>query len=309
MNHTVATEDVIADERKPSQISWGAIIAGWITANAAAWVLYILGTAVGLTAVGATETEAAGGGLALATGAWILISWAASLFLGGLFAARLAGKSDRSVGGMHGITVWGLATIATIVLGVMGVANLLQAGKSVVTSTVSAATGVASSVDTGAVRSTGLEAEIRNRVGQAIANAAQSAGQPATGETVTPGEAQQAINQLDARATSEIAARLIAGDTQGARNVLASQTGLSPAEVDQIMAGLSVQANQYRNDLRQAADASAEYSAALLWVVFISSGVGLIMAILGGRLGAAQVGRVYRHRTYQQDVYHQEAHL
>lgn len=312
MNHTVATDDLMVDERKPSQISWGAVFAGWITANAVAWVLYILGTAVGLTAIGATEAEAeTAGGAALATGAWILISWAASLFLGGLFAARLAGKSDRSVGGMHGITVWGLATIATILLGVMGVTNLLQAGKSVMSGTVSAAGLAASGAAAagGADGNTGLQAEIQNRVSQAIANAAQNAGAGAGAGQVTQSEVQSAIRDLDARTTSQIAARLMSGDTDGARSILASQTGLAPAEVDQIMAGLSVQADQYKNDLRRAADTSAEYSATLLWAVFLASGVGLIMAIVGGRVGAAQAECVYRHHlNHRGNLYEQNPH-
>jgi hypothetical protein len=46
--------------------------------------------------------------------------------------------------------------------------------------------------------------------------------------------------------------------------------------------------------LQAQAKKAADYSAAVLWAVFISSSLGLIMAITGGRLGAQAGIRIYR---------------
>lgn len=302
MNQAVVTEDVIAETRQPAQISWGAIFAGWVLANGVAWLLYTLGSAIGLSLAGATHVS--GGGMAAGVAVWIFITWLASLFLGGLFAGRLAGKADRAVGAMHGMTVWGLATIVAVALGMMGISSLLQTGQNVVKGATSAAAGGAvAGANAGGGNAGGGAAAVgsafqdalKNRISEAMSSASQKGG---PGATVSPGEARRAVNQMDPKTLSQISARLMSGDTAGARRLLAANTTLSPAQVDHVINGLTVEGQNAKTGAKHVAGKAAEYSALTLGVIFVSSAVGLAMAILGGWLGAGSVSRIYGYRLY-----------
>jgi len=57
---------------------------------------------------------------------------------------------------------------------------------------------------------------------------------------------------------------------------------------------LSARMPQYKAEVEQAAQQATRYSAALLWVMFVSTLVGLGAAVVGGSMGAAAVARTYR---------------
>lgn len=297
MNQAVVTEDVIAETRQPAQISWGAVFAGWVLANGVAWLLYTLGSAIGLSLAGATHVPK--GGMAAGVAIWIFITWLASLFLGGLFAGRLAGKADRAVGAMHGMTVWGLATIVAVALGMMGISSLLQTGQHVVSGAASAATGgAAAGAGAGGGASaagSAFEDALKSRISEAMSSASQKAG---PGATVSKSEAKRAVDQMDPKTLSQISARLMSGDTAGARRLLAANTTLSQAQVDHVINGLTVEGQNATTGAKHVAGKAAEYSALTLGVIFVSSAVGLAMAILGGWLGAGSVSRIYGYRLY-----------
>jgi len=62
---------------------------------------------------------------------------------------------------------------------------------------------------------------------------------------------------------------------------------------------LSAQVDKYKADVQAAADAAARYTAAAMWVIFLSSLIALIAAAIGGWLGAGHVHRVYHLRRYE----------
>ncbi|MFA7388750.1 MAG: hypothetical protein WCZ87_13960, partial [Thiohalobacteraceae bacterium] len=123
------TAGVAIAQRNRTDVSWGAIFAGWVVSYGIAWLLFLLGSALGFSAIGFTDENIAQG-LSWSTVVWILITWAVSMFLGGLSAAWLTGNPDRSIGSMHGLAVWALATILGLVIAVMTAVNVLQAGQS-----------------------------------------------------------------------------------------------------------------------------------------------------------------------------------
>jgi len=88
----------------------------------------LLGLALGVSIADATEGGAIGEGLGIGALIWMLISSLIAYFLGSLRAARLAGKTDRTVGMLHGLTLWGVATTLLVVFSSMGVMSLLQTG-------------------------------------------------------------------------------------------------------------------------------------------------------------------------------------
>ena len=105
MEHTTDTAIVTANTHVT--MNWGAIFGGWLVATGIASLIYVGGLAVGLN--GFNPYGAAATGAAI----WIVLTWAVSLFIGGMFASWFDGNADQTVGTLHGITVWGLSVTAS----------------------------------------------------------------------------------------------------------------------------------------------------------------------------------------------------
>jgi hypothetical protein len=93
------------------RVSWGAIFAGAVVALSMWAMLLAGGLAVGLTSLdpGDPSTLRSSG---IFTGLWGMIAPLVALFVGGLVAARSAGVIKRLDAGIHGLVMWGLATVA-----------------------------------------------------------------------------------------------------------------------------------------------------------------------------------------------------
>jgi hypothetical protein len=278
-------ESLITEVRAPSQVSWGAIISGWVVAASIAFLLYQLGAAVGVTAV--DTTEAPGQGFGIGAGIWVFLTWLVSLFVGGWLAARLAGRSDRTVGMLHGATVWGVTVIASLLLAVMTVSNIAQGIGALGSGLSSIAGGVAQSAGQqgGGQAMQGLQAQIKQGISEAMA-----------GGNVSRAEINQAMNQLDANALSSIAASLVRGDTEGARNALSMNTNLNQQEIDSIMNRVQSQMPKFQQQIQQQAQQAKAVTSAALWAGFITLLVALGAAIWGGAVGSQRVARVYDRR-------------
>lgn len=111
-------------------LNWSAVFGGWLVATAVAWVLYTLGLAVGFSSIDATLTDAAAKAWGIGTRVWLLLTWAGSLFLGGLFASWVEGKAHPGFGVLNGLAVWGLSTTIAVLLLTLGFSNMLQGGGS-----------------------------------------------------------------------------------------------------------------------------------------------------------------------------------
>src|SRR5262245_49909805 len=94
-----------------SRISWGAVLAGALTALASSLLLSLLGASLG---AGWIQPLNIWSDLArLGTGAviWGIINLALSMLLGGYVAARLSGTHSHQDAELHGLTTWALATL------------------------------------------------------------------------------------------------------------------------------------------------------------------------------------------------------
>ena len=127
----------------------------------------------------------------------------------------------------------------------------------------------------------------------ALNNVCRDAAQDAGGK-VSEERARRALDQLDRETTTAIVVQLVRGKPESAKTILAANTTLNQAEVEQLIKGLSQEVSRYMQALQAQAKKAADYSAAVLWAVFISTSLGLIMAITGGRLGAQAGIRIYR---------------
>lgn len=104
-------EDTSPVRRK---VSWGAVIAGAVTALAVMITLGLLGLGIGLWSVepgGEVDTLA---GMTIGTAIWSVISMLLSLFAGGYVASRMSAAWGKQNSILHGILVWSVATVALI---------------------------------------------------------------------------------------------------------------------------------------------------------------------------------------------------
>jgi len=107
-----------------SDIQWGAVIAGAIAAAALAIVLHGFALGVGFSVSSTAPTwRDASFGLVLASGLYLVLVALASYSFGGYVAARArgpvaAGAADTGefTDGLHGLVVWGIATLLTLLL-------------------------------------------------------------------------------------------------------------------------------------------------------------------------------------------------
>jgi len=100
--------------------NFGAAFFGWLVAIGIAALLTALlsaaGTAIGLTEVGETDTEASPEALSLVGAVLILVVLAISYFAGGY----VAGRMSRFDGGRQGFGVWALAVVMAVLLAIAG---------------------------------------------------------------------------------------------------------------------------------------------------------------------------------------------
>lgn len=100
--------------KKFSRISWGAILAGALTAFSIAFLLNLLGWGIGLTSINPFTEAEPFQGLGIATLIWWIVSNLAALFVGGLVAARTAGLPSSADGGIHGFLSWGVYLVVAV---------------------------------------------------------------------------------------------------------------------------------------------------------------------------------------------------
>jgi hypothetical protein len=114
--HLVQSEIPVMPENL-GRISWGAVIAGVILALVIQLALNLLGIAIGTTQLDPYDKDAPTVKTLTSTAVfWIGFSMIVSMIVGGWAAARFAGIPDNLDGVLHGLLVWGLVTLVTILL-------------------------------------------------------------------------------------------------------------------------------------------------------------------------------------------------
>jgi hypothetical protein len=113
MATTIADPRAQAVVREHPVIRWGAIFAGWFVATGTALLLYAFGLAVGFSAVNPRDAAAVAHGLSAGAIVWIVLTWAAALWAGGMFASWFDSRNDTEMGVIRGLTVWGVSMTAT----------------------------------------------------------------------------------------------------------------------------------------------------------------------------------------------------
>ncbi|MEO9078793.1 MAG: hypothetical protein ABI268_05725 [Rhodanobacter sp.] len=254
-------------------LSFKAIFAGWFIATGVAALLYLAGLALGFSSFNAWDVAGSAKGIGIGTAIWMVITWVAALFLGGMFASWFDGRNDDTTGAVHGITVWGVSMVATAIWVAVGLSQ--------------------------AVTTHGAIAGMH--VGQTGAATAHSTPAAPAAVMVLDANIARLIStdgKHDRHLSAPITAALIAGHQDTASALLAAENGESQADAATSMARLAPEIQSATREAKASADAAAHYAAMTLWIAFISAFLALIAAALGGWMGAGQVHRVYHLRRY-----------
>lgn len=301
--------ELLADANRLTLISWGSVLAGLFFIMAMSWLLYLLGLSIGISVADATDTGSISSGFGISAMIWIIFSSMVVYFLGGMLTARLSGKHDKKTGMLHGVTLWGITTTLILVLSYIGIANLLQTGQSLFSSTASTVVNTASALGTGTtktvdyiVRHTSeaannkivniIQAKLKRNAATVITNTEPNGGAEARSQ-----DALKVLEQIDIQVLQSAAIQLMLRDIEGAKNVFIANTSLSDKQINSLVEGVNREImqtiTQYENELRTATEAMAVYSQAVMWAVFSASAIGLALSILGGSLGATTTKRLY----------------
>src|ERR1700694_3378957 len=298
MQHSETTTVTDVGVHGHPTMRWGAFFGGWLVATGIASLMYVAGLALGFTAFDPYNAEATAKGIGMGTAIWVVLTWAVALFLGGMFASWFDGRSDQTIGTLHGVTVWGLSIAASGLLLALGLAQAVQGGGARVGGAAAAGTAVGGMAAPGTMTMrgsagapneeavTGLQAQLTQRFAQtggASASMAAGSANPGVAPTTaqpsgqtTSADVRRSTSPLDRQTMTAVATALIKGNTENAKALLAANTSMSQTEIDQTLQNLSPQVEKYKADAKAAADAAACYAAAAMWILFLSSLIALV---------------------------------
>lgn len=173
--------DVVA-RVAPARVGWGAVFAGLVVAVSLQILLTVLGAAIGVTALDATDgSRAVGIGAAI----WALLIPLITLFVGGMVAGRFSPIYSKGDAVLRGVLVWGMSILLAAYLVGTGASRVIGGAFSMVgdlgSGAVSAAGAVAGQTSEEQIRNEAqqrgiTEADLRREMEQARQQASEVAG-------------------------------------------------------------------------------------------------------------------------------------
>jgi hypothetical protein len=300
---------VLEATKARSFFSWGAVIAGVVSALALEFLFMLLGSGLGF-AIYSPLTDAHPVG-DLAAGAVVVegISAVFSLWFGGWIAGRFAPATFgvRSIGWLHGFAVWATATVVGVLIVTAGagwalgdLSKLVGGGLSLAGKPAAALAGTSADGAKSAVKQSADT--VSSFVDEAVAG--RSAG--STGNN--PVRAKREIGFAAERFFTADSASSNTANRSALIKTLIDDAGMSDAEAEKTVADWSASYDRLKADLaaakedaalkaREAADKSAEALAAFSLCAFVALVFGGLSASCGGHQGSI-FAKKWPHREY-----------
>lgn len=98
-----------------ASVGWSSIFAASVAAFGIWLILHLAGIGIGLTAID-PEDPSSLRSIGIGTGIWSLLAPLIALFIGGLIVGRLAPTWNQVNGAIHGVVVWAVTVIASLLL-------------------------------------------------------------------------------------------------------------------------------------------------------------------------------------------------
>ncbi|WP_313419261.1 hypothetical protein [Stenotrophomonas sp.] len=325
---TVVTAPIVAPPSE-SAVSWGAIFAGAAAAAALSLVLLILGVGLGLSSVSPWSFEGVSKEtFGWSSVIWLTFTALAASGLGGYLAGRLRTKWTQIHGDetyfrdtAHGFVSWAVATLLTAGLLTSAIGGVLGTGAKVAGATAGAAASTAgvAAAGAGSAAAAAPDGDLNYWVDSLFRSATQSGPEAAAAPPApqapgaAPGNAPMGPatapppprpmpgngpmgDRREVRAeVNRIIINSLQGDgldpadTQYVSQLIARETGMSPAEaqarVTDVQTRMRAALEKAKNTAKQAADDARKATAyAALWL-FITLLIGAFFASLSATWG------------------------
>ena len=268
-----------------SGLSWGAVIAGALTAIAVTIIVVALGSGIGLSLASPYAYSPSGSTLTIMGAVWLVFAQAIGFAVGGYVAGRLrrdpAELRTAEVkfrDGANGLTVWaiGVAVSAVVIAAGAGkVGNAMENASG-------ATAGLIATAAQGPSMDYFVDSLFRPQPG---VNGAAATAAP-NGQTSASANAANARMQRDQVSRILLTALgpkgLSSNDRTYLAQIVSAQTGLSPNDAEQRVDDV---VNTAKQEATQAADAARKAAAYLSFWTFMSLLFGAVCAAMGGMLG------------------------
>jgi hypothetical protein len=282
-----------AGERGMGALAWGAIVGGAVAAAALSLILLALGSGLGLSAISPwTYQGASATTLGVGAIAWLIVMSAAASALGGYIAGRLRVRwmgvdADESYfrDSVHGFLAWALATVVSAAVLTSAAASMVG---TVVTTGATVAAGGAAAVGAGASAATSGTGQSENP-GLYFVDMLYR-----TDRAPEPGVDANAMRTETARilANSLRQGELSAGDKSYLAQLVASRTGIAPADaeqrVTQTIEAARLSADAAAAKAREVAETARKATAYMALWVFVSLLIGAFCASFAATVGGRQ---------------------
>ena len=277
------------DGKPVKRISWGAIIAGALTALAVLTLLNMLFYGIGISTINTASEQNPLAGLPVGMLIATIISNLVALFVGGYVAGKLAGTPRTFPTIMHGILTWVLLTIFTFFLATSAIGSLVSGATSALSSAFSAASsGISSAVGAAPNSVQGATSALDQipglNVQQDVDNLLQQTGVQ---------DPQQVAQQLTSTAVNTVqgGGSLTSQETQQEfTNTIAQNSELSEQEIQQQVGEFTQTAQQRIDQAQQQASETAQAAANAVGtaaiIAFFVLLVGAAVAAAGSMLGS-----------------------
>ena len=260
---------VVTDGRfEVSSVSWGAVIAGALTAAALTLLLASLGVGLGLSAISPWSNEGVSATtFKIGTGVYLVAVAMLSSAIGGYVAGRLRTKwvdlNDHEIyfsDTAHGLIVWALATVL-MASALGGAMTHILAG---------ASAGLAPAAATAA------PADPTETYVDALLRAEPAQASPTNPQASAQGDNANVRRELG-RIIAPALARggdVAAADRTYAAKVVAARTGLSQTDAEKRVSDVTAQAKKAADDARRNAASMALWFAAAMLAGAVASMLG-----------------------------------
>jgi hypothetical protein len=256
--HSSLSEGPLEIENNNSHalISYRSIVAGLLIAMFTMIGLLGLGLAFGGIGMDEDTTAKSAG---IFTGIWFLVSTLVSLFVGSYFAARVSKFRTGRIGSAQGLV------IASLFLGFFLYQTVSTIG--------SAGSAVGSFI---------------GKSGSMVARGAQQASQNPAISNAVSNITEDSLGGLQLKSDPTTVAeglgtRLFRGDSEGAKNYLAAQAGITPTEADARVAQMKARVDKFVSDTKEATGTALKSAG---WSLFLLVVLGSIASLGGGALGS-----------------------
>jgi hypothetical protein len=230
----------------------------------------------------------------MAAGGWLLVSNLIGLAVGGYVAARLSGTADKTDSALHGLSVWGIGYLLSVVLLgniIAGTAATAVQGASSMLGGLAQGAGQAASAAAGPVTEQVNPEQVVERAQAAL----RAGGDPAA---MTSDQRNAEIARIMTRgATTE--GPMPQADRDRLIQLVSIEYEIPPEEAERRLQEVETQATQAaqraEQQAREAADAAAAGGAIAAYWAFAALLLGAVAAVIGARMGTRPVDYARRY--------------